>query len=127
MSSAVKTVFKFWMFESKYHHSSVSTYCNSSSSRFSIVLYQCSLSVFMFSYNQASRKGGLQDGRIVKSGHHVMVAYDVISDKYYVLRGAAAMVVDFSNPVLYPRTSMNSRWMIRCVSVVLRKLFRLDD
>ena len=31
----------------------------------------------------------------MRSGHCVIVAHDAISDKDYVLRGAAAMTVDF--------------------------------
>ena len=49
----------------------------------------------MSSYNQALRKGGVQVGRIVKSGRHLMFADDVTSNKEYVLRDAAAMVVGF--------------------------------
>ena len=96
MSSLLKTVYNFWKSESKSRHSSTSLYCCSSSSRFSIFLYQCSLCIVISSHNQASRKGGVQDGRIVKSWRHVMVAHDVISNKDYVLRDAAAMVDDFS-------------------------------
>ena len=47
----------------------------------------------MSSYNQACRKGDVQDRRIVNSGRRVMVAHDVPSDKEYVIRGAAAMAV----------------------------------
>ena len=50
----------------------------------------------MSSYNQAYRKGVVQDGRILKSGRHVMAAHNVTSDKDYVLCGATAMAVDLS-------------------------------
>ena len=50
----------------------------------------------MSSYNKASRKVNMQDGRIVMSGRHVTIAHNISSDKDYVLRGAAAMTLDFS-------------------------------
>ena len=115
------------MLEKKSHHSSTSIYCCNSSSRFRISRYQIFLSIITSSYNQACRKSDVQGGRIVKSGRHVMFAHDISSEKDYILRGAAAMAVYLSKFVPYPRRSMESRWMILCVSVVLRRPFRLDN
>ena len=96
LSSFVKALYKLWKSESKSHNLSISLYCFSSSSRLSIFLYQVSFCVTMSSCTPTSRNDGVQGGRIVLSGRQVMVVYDVVSDKDYVLRGAVAMVVDFS-------------------------------
>ena len=48
----------------------------------------------MSSYNQFSRKGCVQDGRIIKSGRHVMVAHTMKLNRDCALRGASAMTID---------------------------------
>ena len=62
-----------------------------------------------------------------KIGLHVMVAHDLISDKDYVLRGSAAMVVDRVSLVAYPARSIKSRSVILYVFAVLRRPFRMDN
>ena len=81
----------------------------------------------MSSYNQACHKSDVQERGIVKSGRHVIVAHDTILDKDYVLRGVAAMAVDLSKFGTISGRSMESCWMILCVSSVLRRPFRLDN
>ena len=50
----------------------------------------------MSSYNESSRKGCVQDGQIVNSRRHAMVAHTTKLDKDCAFRGSSAMKIDLS-------------------------------
>ena len=79
-------------------------------------------------YYQACRKGDVLDGRIVNSGRHVMVAHIIISDKDYVLRGAAAMAVYLSKfSIISEKNYVEPSDDPVCACVSLRRPFRLEN
>ena len=88
---------------------------------------QISLFMIMPLYNRAFCKNNVQKSRLVESRRRVEVDHSTKLSSNCAFRGAAAMPVDFSN---FGTISQKKYWEPLddpCVSVVLRRPFRLDN